>query len=105
MFDCGLPRRQPGRDSSINSKETSMATQIRTLLAVFAFGLALSVLSVGAEAQSPSVYVSGGTTIYTLSGGSLTPIFTLAEANFESLAGGPDNADLDAGGNAQHPFM
>jgi hypothetical protein len=32
-------------------------------------------------------------------------ILSVPGANFESLAGGPDNVDLDAGGNSLHPFM
>jgi hypothetical protein len=82
-----------------------MATRIRTLLTVFSWGLALSMLSAGAQAQPPSVYVSGGSSIYKLSGTSLISILTVSGANFESLAGGPDNVDLDAAGNAAHPFL
>jgi len=84
-----------------------MVSQFRSFSAVFVFGLALSVLSPAAQAQNPAVYVSGGASIYKLSGGSLVSIFTLSGANFESLAGGPDNAveDLDAAGNPLHPFM
>jgi hypothetical protein len=64
----------------------------------------------------PTVYVSAGTTIYmvTVASGTVTPIFTSPNpnANFESLAIGPDNAftDTDAVcgmdcGNASHPYL
>jgi hypothetical protein len=69
------------------------------------FILGLSVCVVGTRAQSFPVYVSAGPTIYALSGGNSTIVATLAGANFESLTVGPDNADLDAWGNAQHPFV
>jgi hypothetical protein len=67
--------------------------------------LGLSTCAVSTRAQSFPVYVSAGPTIYSLSRGSSTVVTTLAGANFESLMVGPDNADLDAWGNAQHPFV
>jgi hypothetical protein len=67
--------------------------------------LGLSICAVNASAQSFPVYVSAGPTIYALSGGSSTVVATLAGANFESLSVGPDNAELDVDGNAQHPFV
>src|SRR5579864_1388963 len=82
-----------------------MVSQFRSFSAVFVLGLALSVLSPAAQAQNPAVYVSGGASIYKLSGGSLVSIFTLSGANFESLAGGPDNADFIGAGNPMIPFM
>ena len=69
------------------------------------FILSLSACAVSTRAQSFPVYVSAGSTIYALSGGSSTIVSTLAGANFESLSIGPDNADLDAWGNAVHPFV
>ena len=77
----------------------------------------LLLLSVGSVVWSqvlptpPTVYVSGGATIYsvTVATGAVTPIFTSANAssNFESLAIGPDNAftDTDGAGNAAHPYL
>lgn len=73
------------------------------LLAMLILGL--SACAVSTQAQSFPVYVSVGPTIYALSGGNSTVVATLAGANFESLAVGPDNADLDAWGNAVHPFL
>jgi hypothetical protein len=58
---------------------------------------------------SPTVYVSGGATIYQLANGTLNPIFTsnVNGANFESLAIGPDSVDLDplGSGNAQYAYF
>jgi hypothetical protein len=70
--------------------------------------LVLSVFASGAWGQSSPVYVSGGPFIYQASGGTLTLIFTASSdsgTNFESLAAGPDNVDLDTNGNAAHPFL
>jgi len=67
--------------------------------------LSLSTCAVNTSAQSFPVYVSAGPTIYALSGGNSTVVATLAGANFESLAIGPDNTDLGASGNAVHPFL
>ncbi len=68
----------------------------------------------------PAVYVSGGApngtqcnsgvtlcTIYVQSGTGFTPVLSMPAANFESLAIGPDNIDLniDGSGNAAHPFL
>jgi hypothetical protein len=57
----------------------------------------------------PTVYVSGGTTIYsvTVASGTATLIVTSPNnsSNFESLAIGPDNVDTDAAGNAAHPYL
>jgi hypothetical protein len=55
----------------------------------------------------PNVYVSGGTTIYSVANGTATLIFTSPNnnSNFESLAIGPDNVDTDAAGNAAHPYL
>jgi hypothetical protein len=79
--------------------------------------LFLLLLSFGSMAWSqvlptpPTVYVSGGATIYsvTVATGAVTPVFTStnASSNFESIAIGPDNAftDTDIPGNAAHPFL
>src|SRR5215472_16411866 len=82
----------------------------RTLSLILACCFALTILVVSPAAQAAPVYVSSGTTVYVLSGGSFTAILTLAGANFESLATGPDNVDTDnavaAGlGNPSHPFL
>ena len=57
----------------------------------------------------PTVYVSGGPIIYTVANGTISPIFTSnnPNANFESLAIGPDNAtvDVDGGGNAKYAYF
>jgi hypothetical protein len=73
------------------------------ILVLLIFGL--SKCAVSTQAQSFPVYVSAGPTIYALNGGNSTVVATVAGANFESLAVGPDNADLDAWGNAVHPFL
>jgi hypothetical protein len=93
------------RTDSTKRRRFSVVIQFRSLMAVLALVLVLCVLSPVAQAQNPAVYVSGGASIYKLSGGSLVSIFTLSGANFESLAGGPDNVDLDAAGNPSHAFM
>src|SRR6266404_9419565 len=79
--------------------------------------LFLLLLSFGSMAWSPvlptppTVYVSGGATIYsvTVATGTATLIFTSPNnsSNFESIAIGPDNAftDTDIPGNAAHPFL
>src|SRR5262249_38168960 len=58
---------------------------------------------------SPGVYVSGGASIFsvTVASGTVTPIFTRSGANFESLAIGPDNVDLndDGSGNAKYAYF
>lgn len=87
-----------------------MATQPRDLLNVIVCGLALSMFSASAMGQSaPPVYVSGGTTIYQYQlkngKGTLAAILTVSGANFESLAVGPDNADLDSDGNPAHQTL
>jgi hypothetical protein len=55
------------------------------------------------------VFASGGPFIYEASGGTLTLIFTAPSSdsgtNFESLAVGPDYAEVDSFGNALHPFL
>jgi hypothetical protein len=63
----------------------------------------------------PAVYVSGGASIYSVTVVNGNPvvaqIFTSSNANFESLAIGPDNADTTApgnglaAGNALHPVL
>src|SRR5438876_10661104 len=73
-----------------------------SILALLIFSL--STCAASTRAQSFPVYVSAGPTIYALSGGSSTVVATLAGANFESLAVGPDNADLTSG-KADHPFL
>src|SRR5262249_53434251 len=57
--------------------------------------------------KSPAVYVSGGPTIYTLENGTINPLFIKSGANFESLAIGPDNVDVDsvAAGNAKYAYF
>jgi hypothetical protein len=60
--------------------------------------------------STPTVYVSGGPTIYMETGSTFTSIFTSPNpnANFESLAIGPDNAfptDTDANGNAKYAYF
>lgn len=75
----------------------------------------LLLLSVSSVAWSqvlptpPTVYVSGGATIYsvTVATGAVAPIFTStnANSNFESLAIGPDNVDVDGSLNAAHPYL
>jgi hypothetical protein len=54
---------------------------------------------------TPPVYMSGGPTIYTVASGTISSIFTSANANFESLAIGPDNVDADPNGNAKYAFF
>jgi hypothetical protein len=56
-------------------------------------------------AQSDTVYVSGGPTVYKVSGGSASVILTVTGANFESIAIGSDNVSVDSNGNAAHPFL
>ena len=75
----------------------------------------LLLLSVGSVVWSqvlpapPTVYVSGGATIYSVNvaTGAVTPIFTSpnVNSNFESLAVGPDNVDVDGSGNAAHLYL
>jgi hypothetical protein len=65
-------------------------------------------VATGASAQT--VYVSGGANIYAVTNGTATVIYTNANANFESLAIGPDNVDTDNAvspdvGNAAHAFL
>ncbi len=80
-------------------------------LAVAVFGLALSLFSTQASAQfltsPPPVYVSGGNNIYSVSGGVInTPaLVSVLGANFESLAIGPANVDVDAATNAKYAFF
>ena len=85
-----------------------------TKKSAFAFLLLLSVGSVvwsQVLPTPPTVYVSGGTNIYsvTVATGTTTLIFTSPNnsSNFESLAIGPDNVDLDplGSGNAAHPYL
>ena len=60
-------------------------------------------VATGASAQT--VYVSGGANIYAVTNGTATVIYSNANANFESLAIGPDNVDTDNFGNAAHAFL
>jgi hypothetical protein len=77
-------------------------------LALIAVCLALTgIFGTAALAQSDTVYVSGGATIYAVSGGSASAIVTVSGANFESIAVGPDPNinNVDSAGNASHPFL
>jgi hypothetical protein len=59
-----------------------------------------------ASAQTDTVYVSGGSNIYKVQGGVVSPVTSLSGANFESLAIGPDSVDIDSvTHNAAHPFL
>lgn len=65
----------------------------------------VGVFGATASAQSDTVYVSGGATIYKVSGGTASAIVTVSGANFESIAIGSDNVSADANGNSSHPFL
>ena len=67
--------------------------------------LFLTVLCTSAWGQAVPVYVSGGSNIYKISGGTASLVLTVSGANFESLAVGPDNTDTDTSGNAAHPVL
>lgn len=79
-----------------------MITTHKALVPVMVLGLVLGLFATQASAQ---VFVSGGPTIYKQNGAGFTAVVTVANANFESLAIGPDNADTDANGNAVYPFL
>lgn len=72
---------------------------------ILLFVLSLSIFTASSLAQSFPVYVSAGPTIYAIKNGNASVVATQSGANFESLAVGPDSADLDGAGNAQHPFL
>lgn len=80
-------------------------TQLRKVLVVLLPVLVLTAFGSAAWGQSFPVYVSGGPYIYQVSGGTATPIVNNSGSNYASLAIGPDNADVDAHGNAVHPFL
>jgi hypothetical protein len=94
----------------IRSKENIVKSSgkiVRQIAALAVIPCFLCLTGQPARAQSNTVYLSGGATLYTASGGTITalPTVTSPPANFESLAFGPDNADLDTLGNAQHPSL
>jgi hypothetical protein len=80
-------------------------TQLRKVLVVLVPVLVLAAFGSAAWGQAVPVYVSGGPYIYQVSGGTATPIVNTAGSNYASLAIGPDNVDLDAHGNASHPYL
>ncbi len=100
---------------------------IRAIVCCFA-ALVLAIFATQASAQQlltspPPVYVSGtgptntscasvggvvnNCTIYVQNGTVFTPVLTMPNDSFDSLAIGPPNAftDTDASGNASHPFL
>jgi hypothetical protein len=80
-------------------------TQLRKCFCSIVWVLFLTVLCASASGQAVPVYVSGGSNIYKISGGTASLVLTVSGANFESLAIGPDNADTDLSGNASHPVL
>jgi hypothetical protein len=80
-------------------------TQLRKCCCATLWVLFLTVLCTAAWGQSVPVYVSGGSNIYKIIGGTDSLVLSMSGANFESLAVGPDNADTDPSGNAAHPFL
>src|SRR5713226_7927262 len=84
-------------------------TQLSRALVCFCAALIAATFATQSSAQlltsPPPVYVSGGTTIYVQNGTGFTPVLTVANANFESLAIGPDNVDVDGSGNAKYAFF
>jgi hypothetical protein len=80
-------------------------TQLRKCFCSMVWVLFLTVLCTSASGQAVPVYVSGGSNIYKISGGTASLVLAVSGANFESLAIGPDNADTDLSGNATHPFL
>jgi hypothetical protein len=50
-------------------------------------------------------YVSGGESVFQVSGTTVTAVLTLPGSNFESISIGPDNVDQNGAGNAAHPFL
>jgi hypothetical protein len=80
-------------------------TQLRVVLVATVLVFVFSGFGSVTWGQPIPVYVSGGPFIYQVNGSSLTTILKKAGSNFASLAIGPDNVDLDAHGNALHPFL
>jgi hypothetical protein len=80
-------------------------TQSRRVLVAALLVLVFSVIRGAAGGQPLPVYVSGGPFIYQVSGTSVSTILKKSGSNFATLAIGPDSVDLDAHGNALHPFL